>query len=161
MGGFEALIWVIGFIIYIAYRAYRAHVLVQRKRAASQERRAEIEVAHKKRRGEFVPEDTAPKQELPWDFDPDDYKEKEVRSYRIEVKQVPKEEENVYQKKLKVIEDEQRSRSNREAGNVAINEKREPAPVGFSIKLDNQSLVNAVIMSEVLQPPRSKRPIRI
>lgn len=155
----EALIWIIGFIGYMAYRAYRAYALVQRKQAASKERQAEIEVANRRRRGEVIYEDMEPKQELPWDFDPDAYKEKEVRSYRVETKQAPLEEENIYQKKLKTIGDEKRDRSKREVGNV-VNE-REAVSTGFSIQLDNRALVTAVIMSEVLQPPRAKRPIRL
>ena len=156
----EALIWVIGFILYMAYRAYRAYVIVQRKQAASRERQAEIEVANQRRRGEVIYEEMEPKQELPEDFDPDNYKEKEVRSYRVKVNQVPQEEENIYQNKLKAIEDKQRDRSNREVDNLVVNEEKRPVPIGFSIQLDNQSLVTAVIMSEVLQPPRAKRPIR-
>ena len=160
MGGLEGLIWIIGFIVYMAYRAYRAYALAQRKQAASQERRAEIEVANRRRRGEVIYEDMEPKQELPWDFDPDQYRKKEVRSYRVEVKQAPSEEENIYQKKLKAIGDEKKDRSSRAADNLVINEEIESVPRGFSIQLDNKSLINAVIMSEILQSPRAKRPIR-
>jgi len=156
----EALIWIIGFIGYMAYRAYRAYTLVQRKQAASKERQAEIEVANRRRRGEVIYEDMEPKQELPWDFDPDIiFKEREVRTSQFEMKQVPPEEENAFQKKLKTIGDEKRDRSKREVGNV-VNE-REAVSTGFSIQLDSRSLVTAVIMSEVLQPPRAKRPIRL
>lgn len=155
----EALIWLIGLALYMAYRAYRAYVLVQRKQEAHQKRQAEIEVANRKRRGEVIYEDMEPKQELPWDFDPDVYREKEARSYRAKVKQAPQEEENIYQKKLKAIEDEKRDRSKREIDNLVVNE-RESVSTGFSIKLDHKSLVNSIIMSEVLQQPRAKRPIR-
>ena len=153
----EAIIWIVIFIIYMVYRAFSA---TQRKQAASQKRQAEIEAANRRRRGEVIYENMEPKQELPWDFDPDAYKEKEVRSYRTEVEQAPSEEENIYQKKLKAIGEEKRDRPDREVDNLVTNEAREPVPIGFSIQLDNKSLVNAVIMSEVLQPPRAKRPIR-
>ena len=158
LGGLEAIIWVVIFALYMAYRAFS---ITKKKQAEHQKRQVEIEAANRRRRGEVLQEDVNPRQELPWDFDPDDYKEKRVRSYRVEIEQASQEEENIYQRKLKAIGDEKRSRTSNEVGNLAVNEEREPAPVGFSIQLDNKSLVNAVIMSEVLQPPRAKRPIRI
>ena len=153
------LIWIIFIILYMVWRAYSE---AQKKQAASQRRQAEIEAANRRRRGEVTQADMEPVQEVPWDFDPDEYKRR-TSSQRVEVRearQVLQAEESIYQKKLKEIGDKKRDKPKNVAEPVVVSEITEPASAGFSFQLDNKSLINAVIMSEVLQAPRSKRPIR-
>jgi len=138
------IVWIVIFILYMAYRAF-----AETQKKQSQARRQQREVIY---------EDVEPTQEVSWDFDPDEYQRKKARVYRVEVEQVPQ-EENTYQKKLKAIEDKQRDKPKEVevVEPLAINERREPVSSAFSVQLDHNSLVNAVIMSEILQPPRSKR----
>lgn len=150
------ILWIIIFILYMAYRAFSE---TQKKQQQAQRRKVTTREDPGTRHYRY--EDVEPKQEVPWDFDPDEYQEKRARSYRVEVEQVPQEEENVYRKKLKTIGDKKRDRSKRVVERLAIDDTREPASTGFSMQLDNKSLVNAVVMSEILQPPRAKRPLRL
>ncbi|MBS3968575.1 MAG: hypothetical protein KGZ94_00530 [Clostridia bacterium] len=149
------ILWIIIFILYMAYRAFSE---TQRKQQQAQRRKMTTREDPGTRHYRY--EDVEPKQEVPWDFDPDEYQQQRKRSYQANVEEAPQ-EESIYQKKLKTMGDKKRDKTKKVVEPSTIAEPREPVSAGFSIQLDNKSLVNAVVMSEILQPPRAKRPLRL
>ncbi len=152
------IMWIIIFILYMAYRAFSES---QKKQARAQRRRAVTTEDPGTRHYRY--EEVEPKQEVPWDFDPDQYRQKTVESYEIKIEEdKPANEVNRYQKQLHKVENRRdKSKSKNDDLVVLPAEDREvSSSKGWTFDLDNESLVNAIIMSEILQPPRSKRPIR-
>jgi len=153
------ILWIIIFILYMAYRAFSES---QKKQARAQRRRVVTTEDPGTRHYRY--EEVKPHQEVPWDFDPDQYKQETVKSYEVKLEEVqPANEMNRYQKQLHKVGYRGEDKSKRKADKLekaSIEDREESSSNGWNFDLDSRSLVNAVIMSEVLQPPRSKRPIR-
>lgn len=145
------IMWIIIFILYMAYRAFSES---QKKQARAQRRRVETNENPGTRHYRY--EDVEPHQELPWDFDPDQYKKETLNTYRVRlVEDQPVKPVNKYQKHLHEIDDKVKNKAKRNT-----EEPETTISKGRNFDLDQESLMTAIIMSEVLQPPRSKRPIR-
>jgi len=154
-------LWIIIFVLFMMYRAFQES---QKKQAEAQRRRQVLVQKYEK-----------PKQEVPWDFEPWDAKDVTVQEYKPKYEDtwnVPA-QENPYidlhklqRRKEKVkkakdvygIEDAVEDISVNIADSDSINEYN--VSPRLTLSFDSSSMASAVIMSEILQPPRAKRPIR-
>lgn len=129
--------WIVVFVLFMMYRSF----LESQKKQAAARRRAQSTQLQE--------------QHVSWEAD---LEESPWETEAVEQDRVPL-EVNHYQQHLDRIEDESTALPTAPK-RIAVIETDEQAPCAISLSFDNESVVNGLVMSEILQPPRALRPFK-
>lgn len=161
------ILWIIIFVIYMMYRALNETKKKQEEARRRMQRKSKTTLP-----GDFVPrgktytEIDDYEEELPWDFEPVEQYEQpqqviipdEIEETGVSNKYLEKLKKLDTIKKQAKLEDISQQRSKQMV--VEDIDSPDTTPQKLVLNFDSDSIRTGFIMSEILQPPRAKRPIR-
>ncbi len=157
------ILWLVIFILYSIYKSYKE---TQKKQEQAKRRmqRSSTQTVSDDHGTSGMPrgeQKLEPYEKIPWDFEPMVTETTEtIKSVEVFEKIEPKEEKvNKYLDAL----DKAKIRKRKKSAPLMVEEIDETPTTSFkklALNFDSNSIRHAVIMSEILQPPRAKRPYR-